>query len=123
MPECKHINLVVKESAKPIVHDLAKQKVLSLSKEIIPAAVKEPINDFIKLQSSGDRDKVFSSVSGLQSEFVSEDYAESIPLGIVAERKASSGKRMCSATEDAIAKMTKKHERKRLAKNRSKYWW
>ena len=77
----EQINLEVKESAKPIVHDLAKQKVLSLSKEIVPAFIKESLNDFIELQKTSDKDKKKGlSISGLLSEFVSEDCAKSIPL-------------------------------------------
>ena len=64
-------------------HLEAKPKVLSLSKEIVPAVVRESINDFLKLQASFDKDNLFSSVSGLQDDFVSEDCAKSIPLGIV----------------------------------------
>ena len=45
----KQINLEVKESAAPIVCNLAKQKVLSLSKEIVPAVAKELLNDVIEL--------------------------------------------------------------------------
>ena len=58
----------------------------------VPAAIRESINDFLKLQTSFDKDKMFSSVSGLQSDFVSEDYAKSIPLDIVDEWKAASVK-------------------------------
>ena len=61
----KQINLEVKESAEPIVHNLAKQKVLSL-------------NDFIALQKSTDNAKLFSSASGLLLEFVTEDCEKSI---------------------------------------------
>ena len=88
----KQLNLEVKESAKPIVHDLAKQKVLSLSKDIVPAVVKEPLNDCIELQKTSDKDKMFSSMSGLLSEFVSEDCAKNIPLDIVNVRKESTKK-------------------------------
>ena len=51
MSACKQINLEVKESAEPAVHDLAKQKVLSLSKEIVPASVNKSLNAFIELQN------------------------------------------------------------------------
>ena len=68
-------NLEVKGSAEPVVHDLAKQKVLSLSKEIVPTSVNKSLNDFIELQNASDNANMFSSVSGLLSEVVSEDCA------------------------------------------------
>ena len=46
----KHINLEVKESAKPIVHDLAKENMLSFSKKIVATVMKESLNVFIELQ-------------------------------------------------------------------------
>ena len=39
MSACKQIRLVVKDTAIPIVTNLAKQKILSLSKELVPSAV------------------------------------------------------------------------------------
>ena len=75
MSACKQINLEMKESAEPVVHDLAKQKVLSLSKEIVPASVNKSLNNFIELQKSSDNANMFSSVYGLLSEVVSEDCA------------------------------------------------
>ena len=49
MPACEQISLEVKEAPQPIVHELAKQNVLSLSKEIIPATVKKSMFDFASL--------------------------------------------------------------------------
>ena len=112
----KQINLEVKESAKPIAHNLAKQKVLSLAKKIVPAFVKGSLNDFIELQKTYDEDKMCSSISDLLSEFVSECCVKSIPLDNVDLRKESS-KRKHSAMEDAINKMAKKDELSKVSKN------
>ena len=46
----KQISLEVKDTAKPIVFTSAKQSVLSLSKAIVPAAVKESLNDITQIQ-------------------------------------------------------------------------
>ena len=85
------------------MQELAQQKVLSLSKEIVPAAIRDSINDFLSLQTSSDKDKMFSS----------------IPLDIVDERKAASIKRKHSATEDAIMinKMAKKEDLVKTSNN------
>ena len=112
----KQINLEVKESAKPFVHNLAQQKVLSLAKKIVPAVVKGSFNDFIELQKTYDEDKMCSSISDLLSEFVSECCVKSIPLDNVDLRKESS-KRKHSAMEDAINKMAKKDELSKVSKN------
>ena len=52
--------MVVKDRALPSVYNLAKQNVLAPSKEIVPTALKESLNDFIQLQKAPGNDKVFS---------------------------------------------------------------
>ena len=56
----KHIGLEVKNT----VH-LAKESVLSLSKEIIPEAVKEALNDMRQIQQTPANDMLFPSVAGV----------------------------------------------------------
>ena len=60
---------------------------------------------------------MFSSVSGLLSDSISEDCAKSIPLDIVDVRKKAVMKSKHSATEDAINTMSKKEELIKSSKN------
>ena len=71
------------------VHDVAKPIVLSLSKEIIPATIKESLNDLMTLQKTSGNDNVFSSASGLLKDSVSDDFAKSIPLDVCDFKKKS----------------------------------
>ena len=48
----KQINMEVKDSAEPIVYDVAKPIILSLSKENFPATIKESLNDLMTLQKN-----------------------------------------------------------------------
>ena len=69
----------VKDTATPIVLNCARKNILSLSKEIIPAAVKDSLNNFIPIQQEPSDNNVFSSLSGISSDAIPIDYAKSIP--------------------------------------------
>ena len=98
MPARTQRSLEVKESAQPIVHELAKQNVLSLFKEILK-------NQLTIL--SKDKYKLFSSVSGVLSDCVSIDCAKSISLDIKADEWIEK-KGKNPSTMQAINKMAKK---------------
>ena len=121
MSACKQINMEVKYSAQPIVYDVPKPIVLSLSKKIIPATIKESLNDLMTLQKTSGKNNVFSSASGLLKESVSVDFAKSIPLDVSDFKKESKmeskQKRKFSAREDAIRKMSRKDDLQKVSKH------
>ena len=83
----KRISLEVKDTAIPIVTNLVKQKILSLSKELVPAAVKESLYDLTHIQQELKDNLVFSSLSGISSDAIPLDCAKSIPLDVVDDFK------------------------------------
>ena len=73
----------VRTTAQPIVLCSAKEKVLSLPKEIVPEAVKETLNGMTQIQQTPINDKLFSLVLGVLSDAVPVDCAKTIPLDVV----------------------------------------
>ena len=75
--QLKKLQMSAKDTAWPIVFHLAKENVLSLSKEIVPEAVKETLKDMTKIQQMPVNVKLFSSVSGVLSDAVPVNCAKS----------------------------------------------
>ena len=72
---CKQIRSEAKSKAKPIVFNLAKETVFSLSNEIVPDAAKETLNA-LQIQQTSFHDKLFLAVSGGSSDVVPLDCAK-----------------------------------------------
>ena len=119
----KQISMEVKDTAKPIVLNLAKQNVLSLLKGIVPAAVKESLNDILHIQQVPDNDKFLSSLSGVSSDSVPVECAKSISLDVVDGFKEFKSKRANTSAKDTIKKFAKEIQSRTERSTRRRVVW
>ena len=81
---------------------------LSLPKEIVPAAVKESMNDLALLQEVPGNDDMFASASNITSDLVSLECAKSIPFNVASGFKHFKANQKNVSARDKVHKIRKR---------------